>query len=109
MLMQVHLFKNPREAVVIPEEALVPRGERQTVLVVDAAQGYKVVERELRIGARRPGEVEVLAGLVPGDKVITDGTLKVRPGEAVAIRAVDDGARPLHDLLESQTQGAAPE
>ena len=109
MLMQVQLFKNPREALVIPEEALVPRGERQTVLVVDEAQGYKVAERELRIGARRPGEVEVLAGLVPGEKVITDGTLKVRPGEAVTIGAADDGARPLHELLESQTQGTAPE
>jgi membrane fusion protein (multidrug efflux system) len=109
MLMQVELFKNPREAIVIPEEALLPQGERQTVLVVDEAQGNRTVQRELRIGARRPGEVEVLAGLAPGEKVITDGTLKVRPGEPVAIRAVDDGVQPLHELLESQPQGTGPE
>jgi membrane fusion protein (multidrug efflux system) len=109
MLMQVELFKNPREAVVIPEEALLPRGEQQTVLVVDEAQGNRTEQRELRIGARRAGEVEVLAGLAPGEKVITDGTLKVRPGEPVAIRAVDDGAQPLHGLLESQAQGTPAE
>ena len=32
--------------------------------------------------------------------VITDGTLKVRPGNKVSIRAMDDGTTGLHELLE---------
>ena len=100
MLMQVELSKDPREAVVIPEEALVPLGEEQFVLVVDEADGNNVIRRQVSIGTRRPGEVEVVAGLVAGEKVITHGTQVVRPGHRVAIQAVDDGARPLEALLQ---------
>jgi len=101
MLMQVELLKQPRETIIIPEEALLPLGDRQYVLLVDKADGNRVARREVSIGGRRPGEVEVVAGLQPGDQVITHGTLKVRPGDQVVIGAVDDGSRPLHELLES--------
>jgi membrane fusion protein (multidrug efflux system) len=101
MLMQVELLKQPRETILIPEEALLPLGERQYVLLVDKADGNTVVRREVSIGGRRPGEVEIIAGLQPGDQVITHGTLKVRPGDRVVIGAVDDGSQPLHELLES--------
>ena len=43
-------------ALVIPEEALTPEAERQYVFVV--ADG-KVSRREVRIGGRQPGTVEV--------------------------------------------------
>jgi membrane fusion protein (multidrug efflux system) len=101
MLMQVELLKQPRQVIVIPEEALMPLGERQFVLVVDTKDGNKVVRREITIGGRRPGEVAVVGGLEAGEQVITHGTLKVRPGQRVVIGAVDDGTRPLHELLES--------
>jgi len=101
MLMQVELLKDPRQALVIPEEALVPQGDKQYVLVVNEAEGNKVVRREVRIGARRPGEVEVLQGLSAGEKVITDGTIKVRPGQQVAVRAVSDGSQSLREVLDS--------
>ena len=104
MLMHIELLRNPRQALVIPEETLVPQGDKQYVLVVDEANGNKVVRREVQIGGRRPGEVEVLQGLAAGDKVITDGTLKVRPGQAVSIRALDDGSRALHELLEPKAK-----
>jgi membrane fusion protein (multidrug efflux system) len=105
LLMQVELLKNPRDALVIPEEALVPLGDRQSVLLVDTANGNAVVRREIRIGARRPGEVEVLDGLTVGDRVISHGTLKVRPGQQVSIAAVDDGSTPYDQLLQSLGDG----
>jgi membrane fusion protein (multidrug efflux system) len=104
MLMQVELLKNPRQALVIPEEALVPQGEQQFVLLVNEAGDNQVVRREIRIGARRPGEVEVLEGLAEGDKVITEGTVKVRPGQQVVIAAVDDGSRSLRELLQEPVE-----
>jgi membrane fusion protein (multidrug efflux system) len=101
MLMQVELLQQPRQTIVIPEEALLPQGDRQFVLLVDQAGGNKVVRREVRIGGRRPGEVEIIDGLQAGEQIITHGTLKVRPGEQVVIGAVADGSRSLHQLLES--------
>lgn len=57
-----------------------PEGEKQFVYVVadDKAQ-----RREVRIGNRRPGSVEVLAGVTAGEQVIVEGTQKVRDGGAV--------------------------
>lgn len=102
MLMQVELQMNPRQALVIPEEALIPQGARQTVLVV--VEGT-AVEREVRIGARRPGEVEILAGLEPAERVITHGAVKVRPGRSVDPRVVDSGTRSPGEMLRSFSAG----
>ena len=110
MLMQVELLKQPRDALMVPEEALLPLGDRQYVLLVDRDDGDKVVRREVTIGGRRPGEVEIVAGLQAGEQVITHGTLKVRPGEQVVIGTVDDGSRKLPELLKSldNVGGSAP-
>jgi membrane fusion protein (multidrug efflux system) len=94
LLVTVELLKNQRRALVIPEEALIPRGRKNAVLVIDEAAGNKVVNREVEIGARRPGEVEIVAGLSEGEKVVTHGTLSVRPGQQVTIKAVETADRP---------------
>jgi membrane fusion protein (multidrug efflux system) len=88
MFLNVTLSNDEREALVIPEEALTPEAERQFVFVV--ADG-KVAKREVRIGGRQPGTVEVLAGLSAGERVIVEGTQKVRDGASVTAveRTVD--------------------
>lgn len=108
MLMQVDLLQNPRQILVIPEEALLPQGDKQFVLLVDTANENKVVRREVTIGSRRPGSVEIINGLTLGDKVITDGSLKVRPGQSVTIRAVEDGTQSLSDILRAPQENSAP-
>ncbi len=80
MFLNVTLANDERAALVIPEEALTPEAERQFVFVVNDG---KAERREVRIGNRRPGSVEVLAGLVAGEKVIVEGTQKVRDGVPV--------------------------
>jgi len=80
MFLNVALANDEREALVIPEEALTPEAERQFVFVV--ADG-KAERREVRIGARRPGNVEVLAGLNAGEQVVVEGFQKIRPGAPV--------------------------
>ncbi len=84
MFLNVALANDERDALVIPEEALTPEAERQYVFVV--ADG-KAQRREVRIGGRRPGSVEVLGGLDAGEQVIIEGTQKVRDGAPV--RAAD--------------------
>jgi membrane fusion protein (multidrug efflux system) len=101
LLLTVQLLKNPRTAIVVPEEALVPRGRITHVLVVDEAADNMVVQREVTIGARQPGIAEILGGLNEGEKVITRGTLQVRPGQRVSIKAIDDGGQPLPRLLDA--------
>jgi len=107
MLMYVEMLKGPRQALVIPEESLQPLGEQQFVFVVTADN--TVENREVRIGGRRPGLVEVLEGLAPGEQVITHGQMQVRPGTAVSITAVDDGSLPLSGLLRSLPGSRRPE
>lgn len=100
MLMHVDIASRQRQTVVIPEESLVAKGEKQFVYVVDATAGNTVERREVRIGTRKPGEVEIVAGLETDELIITDGTLKVRAGSSVSIRAMDDGTTSLHNLLD---------
>ena len=104
MLMQVTLRKDPRETLVIPEAALMPLGREQYVLIASPeADLHKVERRRIVIGSRRPGEVEVIDGLDEGDWIITEGTLRVRPGQQVDVRAVDDGSRTLRELLQHES------
>ncbi len=78
MFMTVRLtLENRANVVLVPEEALVPVGDRQFVyLVVDG----KVQRREITIGARSGGNVEAAQGLQGGELIITRGTQKVREG-----------------------------
>jgi membrane fusion protein (multidrug efflux system) len=64
----------------IPEAALMPEQSRQFLYVVEDGRATR---REVRIGRREPGRVEVVAGLQPGERVIVEGTQKVRDGGAV--------------------------
>lgn len=103
MLMTVELLKNPRRAVVVPEQAILMRGNQSFVYVVEPQAGKPVVEqREVVIGARRPGKVEIASGLSTGEAVITHGIVKVRAGQEVRIEAVAKGGEPLTELLSSR-------
>ncbi len=84
LLMTVELAKQPRQAVLVPEEALIPQGRSNHVLVVDEAG--RVARRQVEIGSRRPGEVEIRAGLEAGERVVTHGQMRVRPGQTVRIQ-----------------------
>ena len=104
MLMRVVLQKNRREALVIPEESLIPDGDRHFVFITAAGDEKMTVERRsVTIGARRKGEVEILAGVEEGQQVVTHGTLRIRPGIPITIRAVERGDESLTDLLNQNT------
>jgi len=50
---------------------------------------YKIIENnmikktEVKTGVRKKGNLEVLSGLISGDKIIAEGLTKVRPGMKV--------------------------
>ena len=69
-------------AVTIPEQAIVPRGGKTLVFrVVDG----KAVLTPVQIGARTPGEVEIVKGLDAKDVVVTDGQLRLQNGVGVKV------------------------
>lgn len=74
------------DALVVPEEALVPRGEKlQLALVEDG----KVVFREVRSGRRKDGWVEIREGLQGDETVISTGWQKVSAGSEVRTRRME--------------------
>ena len=90
MFLTVNLIQRQGKVVALPEEALVPEQQRQYVFV--AAAG-KVERRQITIGRRQPGFVEVLAGVTPGELVVVEGTQKVRDGSAIIDMAVGSTGR----------------
>jgi membrane fusion protein (multidrug efflux system) len=91
MFLTVSLVKDDVEALMIPEQAVVPERSKQLVYLLGADN--IVSRREIKTGRRRPGQVEVVEGLVPGDLVIAEGTQKVKPGQPARIsgRIGEDG------------------
>lgn len=82
------------DAVFVPEEALVPQGNRHFLFkVVDGGEGKAktVKNTEVKIGQRRNGKVEIVEGLAAGDQVVTAGLLKIRDGAPVQIMAPAKG------------------
>jgi len=105
-LMRVELVKNPRTALTVPEEALLALGQQQSVLIVGADN--TIEKRDIRIGTRRPGLVEVLDGLAAGERVVIHG-MTVQPGQSVHISIVDDGSRSLPEILRALPGGGPAE
>lgn len=81
MLLTVQLYRPERQALVIPELALMQVGSTAFVYRVDEAGMVQQVN--VRPGARRRGEVEVLEGLAEGERIVLEGMVKVRPGAKV--------------------------
>jgi membrane fusion protein, multidrug efflux system len=84
------VFSRRENALVVPEEALVPQGGKQYIFRVSDGVNGKVANRlEARIGLRLPGKVEVVEGLAAGDLVVTAGQTRLGRGDAVALNVVD--------------------
>jgi membrane fusion protein (multidrug efflux system) len=86
MFMTVKLVRPEGQALMLPEQAIVPENEQHFVYVVADGKAHK---REVKIGRRRPGEVEVLQGLSADDGVVIDGTLNLRDGVPVRVQGDD--------------------
>jgi len=108
MLMTVVVDRAPRQALVIPEAALIPEGRRQFVLTLDPDDDHRVTRREIEIGARREGEVEVIDGLRDGQLVVAHGTERVRDGQATRLLGILDDTTSVPELLRrSRDDGEA--
>src|SRR5438094_2556826 len=73
-------------AIVIPEDAVVPAEGTSSVWVVVAG---KADRRKVTLGVRTPGFVEVTDGVKAGEQVVTGGLELLAPGAPVMPRVVE--------------------
>jgi len=85
------VFGERADALVIPEEAIVPQGGRSTVIrIVPGANKDELVSERVtvKIGIRQPGKVEILEGLSIGDSVVIAGQQRLQKDGSI-VRVVD--------------------
>jgi len=80
MFMTVQLRGEAVPALLIPEGAIVPEQGHTYVFVVENGAALR---REVKLGKRRPGEVEIVNGLQENERVVVEGTQNLRDGITV--------------------------
>jgi membrane fusion protein (multidrug efflux system) len=86
MLMTVEVRSNPRQALAIPEIAILDQADGSHAWRVVTREGAQVAElAPIQTGQRAGGMAEVLSGLEIGDQVIVEGVQSVRPGQPVQL------------------------
>jgi multidrug efflux pump subunit AcrA (membrane-fusion protein) len=74
---------DPREAILVPKDAVVHRAGTTLVYVVN---GETVHEVRVQTGAAQGGAVEVAGGLTPGQIVVVRGNERLRDGQRIQVR-----------------------
>ncbi|NDF12180.1 MAG: efflux RND transporter periplasmic adaptor subunit [Proteobacteria bacterium] len=104
MFAYVTLKLDERVALLLPESALIPKGNDVSVMKV---VNGKTVPAPVKAGMRKDGKVEILEGLTPGDVVITAGYMKTPPGADVIVKA-PEGSAPASPAAPVAAPAVAP-
>lgn len=87
MLLTVRVTAGERSALAVPELSIVGDGQERYVYVV--GKDGKAHRTAVRTGAHQDGRIEILEGLKAGEKVVTDGVVKLADGMAVRLTRKD--------------------
>ncbi|MGQ0672620.1 MAG: efflux RND transporter periplasmic adaptor subunit [Hyphomicrobium sp.] len=71
-----------RDVILVPESAILPRGGESFVFRVENG---KAVERQVQLGERKNGEVEIVQGLEAQATIVVAGQQKLRNGAEVEV------------------------
>lgn len=96
LLMTIELLRNPRQALLVPEAALLSRDQQHSVWVI--GEDHRLQRRIVEIGSRQPGWVEILSGLAEGETLVRANFPRLREGIEVVTpealtQAADAGAQ----------------
>lgn len=86
MLVRVTLYGQEVVALRIPEEAVLQVGTSHYVFQV-GEEGV-LSQREIDLAGREPGSVFVSAGLNAGDRIVVEGTHRLRDGQKIVVKEV---------------------
>ncbi len=98
MLLTVAVVTAERTALVVPEGSVFQVQNRAYVYTVD---GDTVHQRQIEVGGRRFGVVEVLSGLQDGEPIVIEGIVKLREGARVRYDAAEAA-------VSESSSGSAP-
>ncbi|HYE27320.1 MAG TPA: efflux RND transporter periplasmic adaptor subunit [Allosphingosinicella sp.] len=104
MLLAVAIETSPRMGLSVPELAVVGEGDSRFVYTVD--DGGTARRIAVRTGVRSGGRVEILEGLKPGQKVVTEGVVKLTDGMKVRLAGAGNAARGPRGPGEKAPRGA---
>ncbi len=76
---------NPRQAFMVPADAVIPDDQNNSLIVV---KNGKAVFVQVQLGLRQRSLVEVTNGVNFGDSVVVTGVLFARPNSKVKVRSV---------------------
>jgi len=94
--MSVRLTLRQRQALVVPEQAVLLQGnERYLFVVTDAKTAER---RSVRLGSREPGLVEILSGIDAQDRVVITAQDRLSSGDEVQTLEGTENAIPASDL-----------
>ena len=77
---------NGDKKIVVSERAIGTDQDRKFVYIVDGDN--KATYREVKLGESIDGQRVILSGLEPGEQVITEGLVRIRPGAAVKAKTM---------------------
>lgn len=89
MLLTVAIEAQARTTPAVPELAVVGEGEQNFVYTVVDGKAKRV---PVRTGLRQDGMVEIVEGLRAGQRVVTEGVVKVAEGQQVRTAGPDNAA-----------------
>ena len=87
--LEISIKYNVRDGLSAPDTSTIVEGENIFIYKVD--EKNKVMKTNVTIGDRYLGFVEILDGLNKGDKIVAEGTKKVRPN--LTIRPIEKGSK----------------
>ena len=94
MFAQVALVPQSERALLVSSEAVIRTGERTIVMLAQKKGGYRPAE--VRIGREANGRTQILAGLAPGEEVITSGQFLLDSEASLAgldVRPIDEAPK----------------
>ncbi|MEE4351225.1 MAG: efflux RND transporter periplasmic adaptor subunit [Pacificimonas sp.] len=89
MLLSVNIVSDARRSLAVPETALLAQGDQQFVFRIDEDSIAR--RTSVDTGIRQDGMVEILGGVQEGDRIVADGTVKVRDDAPVTARGGSGG------------------
>ncbi len=87
--LEISIKYDVRDGLSAPDTSTIVEGENVFIYKVD--EKNKVMKTKVILGDRYLGFVEILDGLNNGDKIVAEGTKKVRPN--LTIRPIEKGAK----------------
>jgi membrane fusion protein (multidrug efflux system) len=105
MLLTVGIETAPRVSLSVPELAVVGEGDARYVYIVEAGNEAKRVE--VKTGLRSAGRIEILEGLRPGQRVVTEGVVKLSDGMKIRVAGARNAGAPGEGRRKGAQSGGA--